>query len=236
MFHPVDHPMERGWVGRIDGEHVIQLAAQTLQSFFTGGGSAREHAVYPLDGVQLLPPVLHPPAVRIFEDETSFAFANPAAIVGPGSEVFSSHEPSDDLSQGALALRPRVAALIGAEAAIAGFAMLNEWRDPSRVPPKDRDFALGLGPFVVTADEIEPLGLEATVRVDGDERLRGRAGAFDWAAARGQAAAGTALYPGDLLVGPPLGVVESIEPGMVVEVEVGGLGTFRQTVLPEFEP
>ena len=83
MFHPVDHPMKRGWVGRIDGEHVIQLAAQTLQAFFTGGGSAREHAVYPLDGVRLLASVLHPPSVRVFDDQRSFAFGNSAAIVGP---------------------------------------------------------------------------------------------------------------------------------------------------------
>ena len=94
MFHPVDHPMKRGWVGRIDGEHVIQLAAQTLQAFFTGGGSAREHAVYPLAGVQLLAPVLHPPSVRVFEDQRYFCFANPAAILGPDAVIrWRSTEP-----------------------------------------------------------------------------------------------------------------------------------------------
>ena len=36
MFHPVDHPMKRGWVGRIDEEHVIQLAAQTLPGVLHG--------------------------------------------------------------------------------------------------------------------------------------------------------------------------------------------------------
>ncbi|MBA3434832.1 MAG: DUF2437 domain-containing protein, partial [Actinobacteria bacterium] len=78
MFHPVDHPLERGWVGRIEDDRVIQLAAQTLQAFFSGGGAAREHAVYPLAAVRLLAPVMHPPAVRLFDDQTSFAFANPA--------------------------------------------------------------------------------------------------------------------------------------------------------------
>jgi len=66
MFHPLDHPLERGWVGRIDGEHVVQLAAQTLPSFFTGGGGAREHAVYALDDVCLLAPVLGSMASRRF--------------------------------------------------------------------------------------------------------------------------------------------------------------------------
>ena len=43
MFSPVGRDLERGWPGRIEGDRVIQLAAQTLQSFFTGGGQARAH-------------------------------------------------------------------------------------------------------------------------------------------------------------------------------------------------
>ena len=43
MFSPRDRDLPRGWPGRIDGDRVVQLAAQTLQSFFTGGGEAREH-------------------------------------------------------------------------------------------------------------------------------------------------------------------------------------------------
>ena len=65
MFHPLDHPLERGWVGRIDGDQVVHLAAQTLQSFLTGGGSAREHAVYPLAEVRLLSPVLRLSLIHI---------------------------------------------------------------------------------------------------------------------------------------------------------------------------
>ena len=66
MFTPRELALERGWPGRIEGDRVIQLAAQTLQSFLTGGGSAREHAEYALADVDLRPPVLHPPAVRDF--------------------------------------------------------------------------------------------------------------------------------------------------------------------------
>ena len=75
MFHPNDNPMERGWVGRIDGDRVLHLAAQTLQSFFLGGGGAREHAEYPLAEVTLLVPVQYPPTVRIFAADGSFRFA-----------------------------------------------------------------------------------------------------------------------------------------------------------------
>ena len=72
MFHPNDNPIERGWVGRLDGDRVLHLAAQTLQSFFLGGGGAREHAEYPLAEATLLVPVQYPPTVRIFASDGSF--------------------------------------------------------------------------------------------------------------------------------------------------------------------
>jgi hypothetical protein len=229
MFHPADHPLERGWVGRVDGEHVTQLAAQTLQSFFTGGGSAREHAIYRLDGVRLLAPVLHPSAIRVFEDQRSFAFANPAAIYGPGEDV-----PSYKVLRGALPLHARLAGVIGAGEGFAGYTLLAEWRDPALEPPKDRDFALGLGPLVVTVDELDPPGLEAVVRVDGDECARERFPELDWPAARDLAAAGTRLHPGDLLAGPSLGPVE-VEPGADVEIVVPEIGALSQSLRPEVE-
>ena len=232
MFHPLDRPLERGWVGRIDGDRVIQLAAQTLQSLFTGGGTAREHAVYLLAGVRLLAPVLHPPAVRLFEDQATFAFANPAAVVGPGAKVVTDTmrgAPSNSLLQGALTLVPRVAGVIGADGALAGFTAYADWRDPTRVPPKDRDFAIGLGPVVVTPDEIDPAGIVGIVRVDGDERARVAFGGFDWPAARDLAATGTKLMSGDLLAGPPARA-EEIPRGGVVELELAGIGVLEQTV------
>ena len=202
MFHPVGHPLERGWVGRVDGDRVIQLAAQTLQSFFSGGGTAREHAEYPLAEVRLLAPVLHPPSVRLFDDQDSFTFANPAAIVGPGALV--------GVPRSTLTVHRRLAAVIGAEGAIGGFTILAEWRTRGIGPPKDRDFALGLGPVVVTPDEVSlPTG-------------------FDWAAAVAFAARHTLLYPGDVLAGP------ASEPRLVedghVGIEIEGVGTLEQRV------
>lgn len=228
MFHPLDRPLERGWVGRIDGEHVTHLAAQTLQSFFTGGGAAREHAIYPLAAVQLLAPVLHPPSVRIFEDERSFAFANPAAICGPDSSVRTGTASNSQL-QGALAILPRLAGVIGADGEIAGYTLFAEWRDPRLEPPKDRDFAFGLGPVVVSPDELDPDGLAAAVRVDGEERLRGRFEGFDWSATRGLAAERTRLYPGDVLAGPPLPPVD-VEPGSTIEIVVPDIGALAQSL------
>jgi hypothetical protein len=224
MFHPVGHPLERGWVGRVDGDRVVQLAAQTLQSFFTGGGSAREHAEYPLADVQFLAPILHPPSVRVFNEQDSCAFANPAAIVGPGAEI-----ACDDRLQG-LVLAPRIAGVIGAEGAVGAFTILAEWRDPSRRAPKDRDFALGLGPVAVTTDELDPDGRAVSVRVDSVQRATATFAGFDWRAAVSLAADGTTLYPGDLIAGPSAGVVEDIAPGGAVEIEVDGIGILEQRI------
>jgi len=221
MFHLVGHAMERGWVGRVDGDRVVHLAAQTLQSFFTGGGSAREHAEYPLAEVVLLAPVLHPPSVRVFDDDGKFAFANPAAIQGPGAEVRSAADP---------ALAPRITGVIGADGVLAAFTILAEWREPVRPQPKDRDFALGLGPVVVTTEALDPGACVEVVRVDGAERARLPAAVFDWQAALSFAALGTRLYPGDLLAGPTCGLVEGIAPGSMVEVEVDGIGILEQRV------
>jgi hypothetical protein len=173
MFSPVDADLERGWPGRIDGDVVTQLAAQTLQAFFTGGGTAREHATYPLDGIVLRPPVLHPPSIRIFDREGDFCFANPAAICGPDDEI--ALPPGTD----AIELDLHLAAVIGADGAPGGFTFLGEWLAPQLPGAKSRDFALSLGPAVITPDELESAG--------------------DWAPLLEHVARNTRLYPGDVI-------------------------------------
>jgi hypothetical protein len=172
MFSPSDPFLERGWPGRLDGDRVIQLAAQTLQSFFTGGGQAREHAAYPLADIVFRAPVLRPPSIRVFDDTGDFAFANPAAIRAIGEEP--------DVP-GAEQQVERVAAIIGADGAIGGFTPFLEWVAPQLHGAKQHDFALTLGPVVTTPDEDVPPGV-------------------DWEQLVAHAAENTALYPGDLIV------------------------------------
>jgi hypothetical protein len=171
MFSPKEPFLERGWPGRLEGEKVIQLAAQTLQSFFTGGGQAREHAEYPLADVVFRAPVLHPPSIRVFDDTGDFVFANPAAIRAIGEEpgVAGAEEVE------------RVAAIIGADGAIGGFTPFVEWVAPQLHGAKQRDFALTLGPVVTTPDEDVPPGV-------------------DWVELVAHAAENTRLFPGDLIV------------------------------------
>jgi fumarylacetoacetate (FAA) hydrolase len=222
MFTPVAHEV-RGWPGKIEGDRVIQLAAQTLESFFTGGGQAREHAEYRLDEVRLLAPVRRPPSVRdfyAFEEHVRnvrrgdvpaewyeipvFYFSNPAAIYGPDEDV-----PCPDGSE-ELDYELEVAAVIGADGEIGGFTVMNDWsaRDLQRRemkvglgPSKGKDFATSLGPVVVTPDELGDLRLEMVARVNGEERSRGNLGDMyhSWEAILGHAARNTELRPGDVL-------------------------------------
>jgi 2-keto-4-pentenoate hydratase/2-oxohepta-3-ene-1,7-dioic acid hydratase in catechol pathway len=202
MFSPKGRDLERGWPARIDGDRVIQLAAQTLQSFFTGGGQAREHAEYPFDEVDLRAPVLHPPSVRIF-DGRDFAFANPAAIHGPEDAIV---RPEGARSLG-YELRP--AAIVGADGELGGFTLLNVLTAPDLEGTKARDFALSLGPIVVT---------------DGVAGLD----AVPWEELFAQAARNTRLLPGDVLAADPLrtGAVDG-----VVELGVDGIGSLRNLII-----
>jgi fumarylacetoacetate (FAA) hydrolase len=213
MFHPNDNPMERGWVGRIDGDRVLHLAAQTLQSFFLGGGGAREHAEYALADVTLLVPVQHPPTVRVFSADGSFVFANATAVVGPGVLVAGS----------SLTACARVAAMIGAGGGIGGTTALLEWQDPAEQPvAKQSDFGIVLGPTVVTPDEFEPASAVCRLRGDGRQAV-GDPAAFSWPDAISLAARRTVLRPGDVLAGPPVVILDGVVGGVQLEVE--GIGT-----------
>lgn len=216
MFHPVETPMERGWVGRLEGDEVVHLASQTLQHLFTGGGTARAHARYPLAGVELLSPLPSPPSVRVFDEDGSFEFANPAAVLGPGARA-----PHPAASP--IVVDTGLAGLVGLDSVVA-LSPVARLRAPELGRPKDRDFAIVLGPWFTTTDEAPETPV---LRVSGDGVTgEGSAGGFDWEAARSFAAENTRLRVGDLLVAPAAVVVEAPAAG-AVSIDVDGLGTLR---------
>jgi fumarylacetoacetate (FAA) hydrolase len=265
MFHPVDRPMERGWVGRLDGDRVLHLAAQTLQSFFTGGGGAREHAEYALDEVTLLPPVLHPPAVRrfdAFEEHVSLGwrarggeipaawYRRPVFHYGATAPLFGAGQPVP-YPEGSKELdyELQLAAVVGADGAIGGFTVLNGWtaRDLEQEeleaglgPAKACDFALSLGPVVVTPDELGTLALQMVARVNGEERSWGNAGDMHWSWERllEHAAWNSLLRPGDVIGSGAVGggCVRDrgdgrwLRPGDRVELEIEGIGVLDSTI------
>jgi fumarylacetoacetate (FAA) hydrolase len=226
MFTPRELQLQRGWPGLIEGDVVYQLAAQTLESFFTGGGTARRHAEYALADVDFRAPVLHPPSVRdfyAFEQHVKtarasrgqdmpeewyeipvFYFSNPAAIYGPEQDIpypMETHELDYELE---------LAAIIGADGRIGGFTVMNDWsardlqRKEMRVglgPSKGKDFATSLGPVVVTPDEFDGASGTMVARVNGEERSRGSLADMyhSWDTIVAHAARNTHLRPGDVL-------------------------------------
>jgi fumarylacetoacetate (FAA) hydrolase len=240
MFCRKGHYLERGWPGLIEGGVVHQLAAQTLQAYFTGGGAARRHAEFALDDVVLRPPVLHPPSVRdfyTFEQHAKtarasrglelpkewyeipvFYFSNPAAIYGPDDDI-PYPEGSEELDY-----ELEVAAIIGAEERIGGFTIMNDWsaRDLQRAemrvglgPSKGKDFATSLGPIVVTADEFDGASGTMIARVNGEERSRGNLSDMyhSWERIVEHAARNTRLLPGDVLGSGTVGTGSILELG-----------------------
>lgn len=193
-----------------------------------------------------------------------FYFSNPASVVDPGSAVrapVGCHELDYELE---------VAAVIGTDASdvdpgrwlevVAGFCIMNDWsaRDLQRRemrqglgPAKGKDFALGLGPLLVTPDELpevttgRPVG-SMVARVNGVERSRGQLAEIHhpWGALVAHASRSTTLRPGDVLGSGTVGTGCLLElgltggraaapwlvPGDLVELEVEGLGVLSHTV------
>jgi fumarylacetoacetate (FAA) hydrolase len=140
--------------------------------------------------------------------------------------------------------------VIGAEGAVGGFTVMNDWsaRDLQRRemkvglgPAKGKDFATSLGPVLVTPDEFDGREAEMVARVNGEERSRGnlRDLYHPWERILEHAARNTRLCPGDVIgsgtVGTgcilELGDGRWLRPGDVVELEVEGLGTLKNTVI-----
>ena len=223
MFSPREMDIERGWPGRIEGDRVIQLAAQTLQSFFTGGGRAREHAEYPLADVVLRAPVLRPPSVRDFYafeqhvktarekrgpevpaewyEQPVFYFSNPAAIYGPDDEI-PYPEPSDELDY-----ELEVAAIVGCrrrDRRVHGDERLVGARPPARRDDGRPRPGEGQGLRDVARPGRRHAGRvrrierdDGRARVNGEERSRGELGDmhFSWERIVEHAARNTRLRP-----------------------------------------
>ncbi|MFC8430434.1 fumarylacetoacetate hydrolase family protein [Streptomyces sp. NPDC057253] len=206
-------------------------------------------------------------------DAPTFYFTNPYAVVGahddvpvpPGSAV--------------LDFELEVAAVIGREGQnltpeqardhIIGYTVLNDWsaRDlQSREmqvrlgPCKGKDTATTLGPYLVTADELEPrrdadgfLRLALTAEVNGEVVGRDLLSNMSWTFEEmvAHASRGTSVRPGDVLGSGTCGnggclaelwgvrgeqTPPPLKPGDTVTLTVEGIGTVSNTVVPGEDP
>jgi 2-keto-4-pentenoate hydratase/2-oxohepta-3-ene-1,7-dioic acid hydratase in catechol pathway len=152
---------------------------------------------------------------------------------------------------------------------IAGYTIFNDWsardlqRDEMRVglgPAKGKDTASSLGPWLVTADELEPyrdaedfLDLELTAQVNGAQVGHDRLVHMGWTFEDmvAYASRGTWVRPGDVLGSGTCGnggclaelwgrngtqVPPPLRPGDVVTLTVQGIGRLSSTVVPGVAP
>jgi len=144
---------------------------------------------------------------------------------------------------------------------ILGFTIFNDWScrdlqfDESAFglgPAKGKDSASSLGPWIVTRDEMAPyyrngtLHVQCTARVNGVVWMEGNAWNMHhtFGAMIERASQDSRIAPGDVIATGTVGggsISEAVrkgyparwlQPGDVVEIEVEGIGTLRNTLTP----
>ena len=145
---------------------------------------------------------------------------------------------------------------------IAGFLIFNDWSardlqfdemDCRLGPAKGKDPATSLGPWLVTADELQPfthdgrLDLRCTVKVNGQMWMDGRSNEmhFTWGDFVERASHNSRIVAGDVFgsgtvsggtVGEAVGrgfPARYLQPGDEVELEVEGIGVLRNRLGPK---
>ena len=236
------------------------LAAPTVRDFVAFEEHVEGVAASVGDGTGVVPE---------WHQAPTFYFTNPYALIGAHDDV-----PVPPGSQ-LLDFELEVAVVVGRDGAslspeqavdhVFGYAVLNDWsaRDLQRRemkvslgPAKGKDSATTLGPWLVTADELEPyrdadgfLALDMRVSVNGIEVGQDLLSNMGWPFEElvAYASRGTQVRAGDVLgsgtcgnggclaelwgrrgeLSPP-----PLQPGDVVEMTVEGIGTIRNRVVP----
>jgi len=177
---------------------------------------------------------------------------NPDAVVSPDESV-----PCPRFTE-QLDFELEIAAVIGkegrdidaaaAEEYIAGYTIFNDFsaRDVQAEakpvmmgPSKSKDFANGFGPCLVTADSIDPTGLQTQVRVNGEVWSESTTDGMyhSWGRILEHVSEGITIHPGDVIGsgtvphGCGLELDRWIETGDTVELTVEGIGTLTHSIV-----
>ncbi len=131
---------------------------------------------------------------------------------------------------------------------IAGYTIFNDFsaRDVQMEevqlrlgPAKGKDFATGMGPWLVTPDEVgDPRDLRMTAKVNGELWSDGNSGTSHWTFAQmiAYVSRSETLYPGDVFGSGTVGggcgyeLDRWVQPGDLIELEITNLGVLRNRV------
>jgi 2-keto-4-pentenoate hydratase/2-oxohepta-3-ene-1,7-dioic acid hydratase in catechol pathway len=267
-----------------DGQVFPFVGGLAMAQVVASGLVDVSEAGVPLESVRLLAP-LRPASIRDFVgfeehvegvrrsidgscgvpeawyDAPAFYFTNPHAIYGPDDDIpFPAASVARDFEL-------EVAAVVGPDRSIFGYTIFNDFsaRDlqsremkVSLGPAKGKDFASSLGPWIVTADELEPyrsdgfLDLWCTAAVNGVEVGRDLLSNMGWTfeAMLGYAARDSRVVPGDVLGSGTVGnggcLAElwgrngrqdppPLRDGDVVTLTVEGIGSLTNRVMSGFD-
>ena len=263
-------------VGEILDDHIRELTAPSMLAWLNGEGRTATGVEHAAHEVTLLAPVPDPPAYRDFLTYKGHAERARRNLAGdPDFEVpdYWHHGPAfyfgnaaAMLGSGQAVRRPRgvewldfeleLAAIVGLDEQLAGFAILNDWsaRDVQLREAavglgvhKSKDFATSLGPWLVTPDELPyqdgRLRVAGRVEVNGEvvSETSSELQQFSFEEMRDAAARNTRLRVGDVLasgtldrgciaeLGPP-DEQRWLQPGDTVSLFVEGLGELRNTI------
>lgn len=190
---------------------------------------------------------------EVFSREVVYYNADHTAISGPDEVIVAPRETRR------LDYELEFAAVIGlggrdltptfGDGTIFGYTMFNDWscRDlqaaamESQLGPsrgKDFDRSNTLGPYIVTADEVDPYGMELTASVNGEVWSRGNSSTMHhtFEAAISHFSRERTMYPGEVygtgtvLSGSPIEIGRALADGDVVEIEADALGILRNIV------
>ena len=162
------------------------------------------------------------------------------AVFGPGDEI------PWPAGAGWLEFHPKIAAVLrrpvtdplapeDIPAVVLGYTLVGDWlaRSASGDPiPSPEGVPVSIGPCVVTPDELDPQAAFVTVRVDGEEWVKGNLNGTARGLLRDVARASKEerLAPGEAFASGPFeiaGLEQRLWPGAEVELEAEGIGVLR---------
>jgi len=196
---------------------------------------------------------------KVWYERPIYYKSNCFSVVGPDAEV---HWPSYSQT---IDYELEVAMIVGrrgknlsiedAPQHVFGYCIFNDFsaRDAqfaempgSLGPSKGKDFDTGnaLGPWIATADEVDPSNLTMIARINGEEWSRGNSGEMHHSFAKllAYASLEETVYPGEVLGSGTVGggcgneLGRFMKHGDVIELEVTGLGVLRNRIVAPHVP